>query len=192
MNVQPKKIRSINKFVPAINSKMQHIRHQSMNLPLGTPTQSKRPFGKDISNDKSHSQSNVGPISARDSKNVNFKASIPSGININKQEENNKSLVLDANNSSFKINPPLKKFDTPNNVSAEKSISNNKSNKNINLVGTIKSKTYVFINIFLILWVKYYYVIYLYIFIFDAFLIFVCFYISVSINIMKIILNIAF
>ena len=134
MNSQPNKIRSINKFNPAINPK-SHIRHQSMNLPLGTPTQLKRPFNKENTTDKNSSPRNISSVSARGSKNLYSKGS---NSNLIKNEENYKGLILDGNNS-IRYNSGMKKYETPSNQ-IDKSMGNNKSNTNLNLLGTIKSK----------------------------------------------------
>lgn len=134
MNPQPRKITSINKFNPAINIK-GHVRHQSINLPLGTPTQSKRPLNKENILDKSPSPSNISSVSARGVKNINFKSS---NSNLFKNEEQKAGGIIDGNNS-FRYNSGLKKFEIPNSSQADRNLGNNKSNTNLNLLGTIKS-----------------------------------------------------
>lgn len=134
MNPQPRKITSINKFNHAINIK-GHVRHQSINLPLGTPTQSKRPLNKENILDKSPSPSNISSVSARGVKNLNFKSSNTSMV---RNEENKGGVILDVNNS-LRYNPGLKKFEIPNNNHTDRNLGNNKSNTNLNLLGTIKS-----------------------------------------------------
>lgn len=139
MNPQPRKITSINKFNPAINIK-GHVRHQSINLPLGTPTQSKRPLNKENVLDKSHSPSNISSVSARAVKNINFKAS---NSNLIRNEEQKGGVILDANNS-FKYNPGLRKFEIPNKNQNDRNLGNNKSNTNLNFLGTMKSNIILF------------------------------------------------
>jgi hypothetical protein len=141
MNPPPRKITSINKFNLATNNK-GHVRHQSINLPLGTPTQLKRPLNKENSMDKSHSPSNINSVSARGVKNINFKSSYS---NFFRNEEQKSGMAVDANNS-FRNNSGFKKFEIPSSHQAERNLGNNKSNTNLNLLGTIKSNLILFMN----------------------------------------------
>ena len=134
MNPQPRKITSINKFNPALNIK-GHVRHQSINLPLGTPTQSKRPINKESLLDKSPSPSNINSVSTRGAKNINFKAS---NSNLLRNEEHKGGAIIDTNNT-YKYNSGLIKFEIPNNNQTDRNLGNNKSNTNLNLLGTMKS-----------------------------------------------------
>ncbi len=142
MNSQPKKIRSINKFNPSLNLK-GHNRNQSINLPLGTPTQSNRPLNKELLNEKSHSPVNISCLSARGSNLLNLKGS---NNTMYKNEEHKGGLILDGNNS-FRYNSGMKKIENSTNQ-LDKNLGKNKSNTNLNLLGTVKSKFIkIFINI---------------------------------------------
>ncbi len=121
MNPQPRKITSINKFNPL----KAHVRNQSINLPLGTPTQSKRPLNKENIMDKSPSPSNISSVSARGVKNINFKSS---NTNLIRNEEHKGG--VDANNS-LRNNSGFKKFEIPNNNQTDRNSCNNKSNTNL-------------------------------------------------------------
>jgi hypothetical protein len=142
MNPQAKKIKAINKFIPTGNSNINNntnknqIKSPSLNIPLGTPIQSKRPFNKDREKSPSNLNSNQVNFSARGMKNLNLKNSSSNfgrGLNNN----NSKSSYFDANNS-LRMNSAGKKIEFQ-----RKSIdtTNNKTNSSLNnLYGVIKGK----------------------------------------------------
>lgn len=134
MNFQPKKITSISKFNPAMNAK-GHLRNPSINLPLGTPTQSKRPLNKENINEKNQSPLNISSVSTRGVKNINLKSS---NTNLLRNEEHKTGLILDLSNN-IKYNSGIKKNDIPSTSHTDRNLGNNKSNLNLNLLGTIKS-----------------------------------------------------
>lgn len=124
MNPQTKKINPINKLIPSGSIKTQ-LKNPSTNLPMGTPTQSKRPL---IKNQFDKSPKNQGNYSARGEKNLNLKGSSSNFSGLRTKNDQSRNSLIESN----RMNSAGKGIDKLNVTK--------KSNPNLNLFGVIKGK----------------------------------------------------